>query len=58
MAVRIAGLLNEYIAITDESLNVSVSTDGWFVHTGAGNDAIDVRGGTNVLDSGTGSNFN
>jgi len=53
----VSGLQNEYINITTDSLNISVSTPNWFIHSGAGNDAIAVSSGTNVLDGGTGSNF-
>jgi Ca2+-binding RTX toxin-like protein len=45
------------VQITPDNLNVSVTSDNWFVHTGSGTDGIAVRGGTNVLDGGTGSNF-
>ncbi|MBV8930340.1 MAG: trypsin-like serine protease, partial [Mycobacteriaceae bacterium] len=53
----VAGLSQESIDITPDSLNVTARTDGWFIHTGSGTDAIAVLGGTNVLDGGTGSNF-
>lgn len=53
----VTGLQEEYINITSDNLDVSVSTDSWFIHTGGGEDAIAVHGGTNVLDGGTGSNF-
>jgi serralysin len=53
----VVGLQNEYINITSDSLNIGVTTDNWFIHSGAGTDAIAVHGGTNVLDGGTGSNF-
>lgn len=53
----VSGLQTQYIAITPDSLNVGVTTDNWFIHTGSGNDAVAVHGGTNVLDGGTGSNF-
>jgi Ca2+-binding RTX toxin-like protein len=53
----VSGLLHEYINITSDSLNISVSTPNWFLHSGSGNDAIAANGGTNVLDGGTGSNF-
>ena len=51
------GLQDQYISISSDSLNVSVSTPNWFLHSGAGNDALAVSSGTNVLDGGTGSNF-
>jgi Ca2+-binding RTX toxin-like protein len=53
----VAGLTSEFITATTDSLNVSVTTPGWFIHTGSGNDAIAVSSGTNVLDGSTGSNF-
>jgi hypothetical protein len=53
----VVGLQNEYINITGDGLNIGVTTDNWFIHSGAGTDAIAVHGGTNVLDGGTGSNF-
>lgn len=53
----VAGLQEEYINITSDNLNIAVSTDNWFIHSGSGTDAIAVHGGTNVLDGGTGSNF-
>jgi hypothetical protein len=53
----VAGLQNEYINVTSHNLNVATATPNWFVHTGSGDDAIEVNSGTNVLDGGTGSNF-
>lgn len=53
----VAGLANEYIAVTPDSLNITVTTPNWFIHAGPGNDAIAVSSGTNVLDGSTGSNF-
>ncbi len=53
----VAGLQEQYINITSDSLNVSVSTPNWFIHSGQGTDAIAVNSGTNVLDGGTASNF-
>jgi Ca2+-binding RTX toxin-like protein len=53
----VSGLQSEYISITADRLNISVSTPNWFIHSGSGDDAIAVNGGTNVLDGGTGSNF-
>jgi serralysin len=53
----VVGILNEYINITPNNLNISAATPGWFIRTGAGNDAILVTSGANVLDGGTGSNF-
>jgi Ca2+-binding RTX toxin-like protein len=53
----VSGLLNEYINITSDSLNISAASPGWFIHSGSGDDAIAVSSGINVLDGGTGSNF-
>jgi Ca2+-binding RTX toxin-like protein len=53
----VSGLEHEYIGITGDHLNIGVSNDNWFIHSGSGDDAIAVHGGTNVLDGGTGSNF-
>jgi hypothetical protein len=53
------GLQNQYINATNDSLNITALTANCFIHSGSGNDAIDVSkvGGTNVLDGSTGSNF-
>jgi V8-like Glu-specific endopeptidase len=53
----VSGLTSEYITATTDSLNISVSTPNWFIHTSSGDDAIAVTSGTNVLDGSTGSNF-
>ena len=53
----VSGLQEEYVNITSDSLNISVATDNWFIHTGSGTDAIATHGGFNVLDGGGGSNF-
>ena len=53
----VGGLQNQYINITTDNLNISVSTPNWFIHSGSGIDAIQVSSGTNVLDGGTNSNF-
>jgi serralysin len=53
----VAGLEKQFVHITPDNVNVSVSGDNWFIHTGSGMDAIQVHGGINVLDGGTGSNF-
>jgi hypothetical protein len=45
------------ITLTTENLNVAAAGPNWFIRTDAGDDAISVAGGTNVLDGGTGSNF-
>jgi hypothetical protein len=53
----VSGLQNQFAEITPDNLNISVSSDSWFILTGGGNDAIAVKGGNNVLDGGGGSNF-
>ena len=53
----VANIQSEFITVTQDSLNISVSTPNWFIHSGAGTDAIAVSSGTNVLDGGAGSNF-
>lgn len=53
----VAGLQQQYINMTPDSINITAQSNNWFIHTGAGDDAIAVSGGTNVLDGGTGSNF-
>jgi hypothetical protein len=55
----VAGLVDQYIYTGSDNLNVTALVANTFIHTGAGEDAIDVSnvGGTNVLDGGTNSNF-
>jgi hypothetical protein len=53
----VAGILNAFAQITSDSIAVSAAIDSWYIRTGDGNDAIQVFGGTNVLDGGRGSNF-
>src|ERR1700719_2453489 len=53
----VSGVHHEYIGITHDHLNIGVNNDDWFIHSGDGDDAIEVHGVTNVLDGGTGSNF-
>ena len=53
----VAGLVQQYINVIADPLSIAVSSANWFVHSGSGDDAIAVSGGTNVLDGGTGSNF-
>jgi Ca2+-binding RTX toxin-like protein len=53
----VAGLQEQYVNFTSDSLNISATTPNWFIHSGGGTDAIAVNSGTNVLDGGTGSNF-
>lgn len=53
----VAGLVYQAIDITPDSVNIMAKADNMFIKTGAGNDAIALHGGTNVVDAGTGSNF-
>lgn len=53
----VAGLASQYINITPDNLNLTAATNNWFLHSGAGEDALAAHGGINVLDGGTGSNF-
>ncbi len=53
----VGSVQRQYINITPDNLNVTVSTPNWFIHSGGGEDAIAVSGGNNVVDGGTGSNF-
>ncbi len=53
----VQGLLKEFIDITQQNLIIAANVPGLFVHTGAGDDAIALNSGTNVVDGGGGSNF-
>jgi Ca2+-binding RTX toxin-like protein len=53
----VSGLQEQYNNFTPDTLNISVSTPNWFLHSGSGNDALAVSSGTNVLGGGTCSNF-
>ncbi len=55
----VAGLQSEFIDGASDNLNVTANVPNVFIHTGSGEDAIDVShaGGNNVLDGSTGSNF-
>jgi hypothetical protein len=55
----VAGLQWEYIYTGSDNLNVTANVPNVFIHTGSGEDAINVSsaGGNNVLDGSTGSNF-
>jgi Ca2+-binding RTX toxin-like protein len=55
----VAGLQWEFIDPTTDSLNVTANVPNVFIHTGSGEDAINVShaNGNNVLDGSTGSNF-
>jgi serralysin len=53
----VADLRYEFINVSTDSLNLTVTTPAVFLHSGSGNDAMQVSSGNNVLDGGTGSNF-
>ena len=55
----VAGLQHQYITVSTDNLNIAAMAPNSFIHSGSGNDAIDVSraGGNNVLDGSTGSNF-
>ena len=53
----VARLQHQFIYPDQNSVNIAVSTDNWFLHGGPGKDALQAHGGYNVLDGGTGSNF-
>jgi hypothetical protein len=53
----VTGITSQYININQDSLNITASTPNWFLHSGSGEDALQVTGGINVLDGGTNSNF-
>lgn len=52
-------LANQYVNISSDKLNLTATRPDNFIHTGSGDDAIDVSlvNGSNVLDGGGGSNF-
>jgi hypothetical protein len=53
----VVGPTNQYINVTPDNLNITAKTSNWFLHSGSGEDAIQVTNGINILDGGTGSNF-
>lgn len=53
----VAGLQTEFVNVSPHNLNVVALSPNTFIHTGAGNDAVQLAGGRNVVDGGTGSNF-
>jgi hypothetical protein len=55
----VPGLMQQFVYTGSASLAITAHTPSSFIHTGSGDDAIDVSlaGGTNVLDGSTGSNF-
>ncbi len=53
----VAGLTDEFVFPTPQNINISSSLPNSFIRTGAGDDAITVFSGRNVVDSYLGSNF-
>ena len=53
----VAGLQRQYIWGSTDGVAMAAAAPNMFVHGGAGDDALSVSGGSNVLDGGTGSNF-
>ncbi len=55
----VPGLQHQYITVSTDNLNIAATAPNSFIHSGSGNDALDVsrNGGNNVLDGSTGSNF-
>ena len=59
----VAGLQNQFVTVTTDNVNITATKPNSFIHTGSGNDAIDLSlfggtgSGTNVVDGGSGSNF-
>ena len=59
----VAGLQNQFMTVTADKVNITATKPNNFIHTGSGNDAIDLSlfggtgSGTNVVDGGSGSNF-
>ncbi len=55
----VPGLASEIVIPTPDNINVTAAVQNVFIHTGGGEDALDVSkvNGNNVLDGSTGSNF-
>lgn len=55
----VAGLSQELLLATSDNINVTAEVPNVFIHSGAGEDGLNVSGvnGDNVLDGSTGSNF-
>jgi len=50
-------LTSEFVDVTPDKLNMTTKAANVFLHSGPGDDALQVTSGQNVLDGGTGSNF-
>jgi hypothetical protein len=55
----VTGLTSDIIITTSDNINVTAEKPTVFIHTGSGEDAIDVSrvNGNNIMDGSTGSNF-
>ena len=53
----VAYLNDEFVNITSHNVNMSTTQQNVFLHSGAGDDALQVAAGQNVLDGGSGSSF-
>jgi Ca2+-binding RTX toxin-like protein len=53
----VAGLTNQFIDLNADNLAITATAPSVFLHSGAGEDALRVTDGNNVLDGSTGSNF-
>jgi hypothetical protein len=55
----VAGLTSDISFVTTDNLNITAIAPNSFIHTGSGEDGINVSGsnGNNILDGSTGSNF-
>jgi hypothetical protein len=55
----VAGLQHQFTSLSTDSLNITSVVPNAFIHTGSGDDGIDVShaNGANILDGGTGSTF-
>ena len=57
----IAGVLSriveQYVSVSPDSLSITAHSPNYFIHTGSGNDAVQLLAGTNIVDAGAGSNF-
>jgi Ca2+-binding RTX toxin-like protein len=51
-----AGVVNEFIDLNPDNLNITALTAGAFIHSGAGNDSLSSLAGNNLLNAGGGSN--
>jgi serralysin len=53
----VAGLSHEHLYLGSDDVNLSTLQANVFLHSGSGDDALQVNSGDNVLDGGAGSNF-